>query len=409
LLAVNSKVAIFLSLCQNNFLKLKSRFNRLIKPRILMNEQIRQLFPIRHEWVYLNHASCSPPPATAIAAMNRQLRDVQTNGSLNYKNWVAAKENCRRLTAGLLNARPEQIAFLRNTSDCLSCVANGLRWSAGENIVTFQNEFPSNIYPWRRIRDVYGVELRFCPERDGRIDLDEFCSLIDEKTRVVTISAVQYASGFRADLRKIADAAHKFDALFVVDVIQAMGANPLDVEKDNFDAAAGGFHKWLLAPEGTAFLYLSDRARSRVEPTLVGWISVAHHENFNDFEQEYKRGTLAWESGTFASSIFYAVEECLKIFHRYGVEKINSYLLELTDFLCENVNAENYKVVGSRLQNEKSPLVCLQNKKGLSAWKVTKQLQKEKIIVVPRGDRIRISPHIYNTLEDMKKLIAALP
>lgn len=374
-----------------------------------MNENLRQLFPITRKWIYLNHASCSPPPSTAIEAMNAQLRDVQMNGSLNYKNWVRTKENCRRLTAQLINARPEQIAFMRNTSDALSSVANGLKWQMGENIVTFQNEFPSNVYPWRRIRDVYGVELRFCPERDGRIDLDEFCSLIDDKTRVVAISAVQYASGFRADLRKIAEARRKRDALFVVDVIQAMGVNPLDAEKDLFDVAAGAFHKWMLAPEGVGFLYLSDRARQRVEPTLVGWISVEHHENFNDFEQDYKTGTLAWETGTFASSLFYAVEKCLEIFHDYGVERINSYLLELTDFLCENVNQNDYKIVSSRRPEEKSSIVCLQNKKGVSAREIAKHLQRERIIVIPRNDRVRISPHIYNTKEEIQKLTAALP
>lgn len=374
-----------------------------------MNENLRQLFPITKEWVYLNHASCSPPPTTAIEAMTKQLHDVQMNGSLNYHNWVAAKENCRKMTANLLNVRSEQIAFLRNTSDGLSCIANGLKWNLGENIVTFQNEFPSNVYPWRRIRDAYKVELRFCPERHGRIDLEEFCRLIDDKTRVVAISAVQYASGFRAELPKIAKAARAVDALFVVDVIQAMGANPLNAEVDLFDAAAGAFHKWMLSPEGIGFLYLSDRARARIEPTLVGWISALHHEDFNDFEQEFKPGALAWETGTFASSLFYAVEDCLKLFDALGVEKINAYLLELTDFLCEKLNREKYEIVSSRLTSEKSPIVCLRSKKGFSAVEIATSLRRQKIIVIPRGDRVRISPHIYITKEDIEKLIAALP
>lgn len=374
-----------------------------------MNDNLRQLFPITKEWIYLNHASCSPPPQTALDAMNAQLHDVQLNGSLNYRNWVAAKENCRQMTAKLINARPEQIAFLRNTSDGLSCVANGLKWSAGDNIVIFENEFPSNVYPWRRIRDIYNVELRFCPEREGRIDLDEFCRLIDRNTKVVAISAVQYASGFRADLRKIGKAAREVDALLVVDVIQAMGVNPLDAETDLFDAAAGAFHKWMLSPEGVGFLYLSDRARARIEPTLVGWISVLHHEDFDDFEQDFKPGTLAWETGTFASSLFYAVESNLKLFHELGVEKINSYLLELTDFLCEKLDRKKYEIVSSRLAGEKSPIVCVRSKKELSAAQIAKSLYRDKVIVIPRGDRVRISPHIYNTKEDINKLIAALP
>ena len=374
-----------------------------------MNENLRQLFPITKEWVYLNHASCSPPPTTALAAMNEQLRDVQMNGSLNYHNWVQVKENCRQATAELLNVRSEQIAFLRNTSDGLSCIANGLNWNPGENIVTFQNEFPSNVYPWRRIRDLFGAELRFCPERNGRIDLDEFCSLIDNKTKVVALSAVQYASGFRADLPKIAKAARAVDALFVVDVIQAMGVNPLDAQMDLFDAAAGAFHKWLLSPEGIGFLYLSDRARERVELTLVGWISALHHEDFSDIEQGFKPGALAWETGTFASSLFYAVEQSLKIFHEIGIAEINHDLLELTDFLCDNLNTQKYEIFSSRLDGEKSPIVCLRSLAGHSAAEVAKTLLCKKIVVIPRGDRIRISPHIYNTKNEISQLIAALP
>lgn len=374
-----------------------------------MNENLRRLFPITNQWTYLNHASCSPPPANAVAAVQAQLADVQMNGSLNYRNWVAAKENCRRMTASLINARPEQIAFLRNTSDALSCIANGMQWQPGDNIVTFQNEFPSNIYPWRRIRDKFGVELRFCPEREGgRIDLDEFCSLIDERTKIVAISAVQYASGFRADLRKIGETARKFDALVVADVIQAMGANVLDAERDLFDAAAGAFHKWMLAPEGIGFLYLSDRARERIEPTLVGWISPLHHDDFADIEQDFKPGALAWETGTFASSLFYAVESNLRLFHELGVANINRYLLELTDFLCANLDQEKYKIIGSRRDNEKSPIVCITSETDVSANQLVKKLLAEKIVVIARNNRVRISPHFYNTRFEIERLLGAL-
>jgi selenocysteine lyase/cysteine desulfurase len=374
-----------------------------------MNEQIRQLFPIRNEFVYLNHAAVSPPPTNALAAIQEQLTDVAANGSLNYRHWVARKESSRKLAAEMLNACPEQIAFMRNTSDALSCIANGLQWKTGENIVTFENEFPSNVYAWRQIRDKFGVELRFCPERDGRIDLDEFCRLIDDKTRVVALSAVQYASGFRADLQKIGEAARSVDALFVVDVIQAMGVCPLDVETDLIDAAAGAFHKWMLTPEGIGFLYLSDRARNRVEPTLIGWISAKNPEDYSNFEQEFKSGALPWETGTFASCLFYALESNFKLLLETGTTKIFDYLNGLGDFLCENLPDKDYEIFSSRLENEKSPIVCIKNRNGISAMEIYKHLQQQKIIVAPRGDRLRIAPHIYNTQADIEKLIAALP
>src|ERR1041385_7527798 len=162
--------------------------------------EVRSLFPITERAVYLNHAAISPPPVTTIQAVEAQLKDVHENGSTNYRSWLTVKEQARKLLANMLSARPEQVAFVRNTSDALSSVANGLTWRPGDNIVTFSREFPSNIYPWLRIRDVYGVEVRMADERDGRVDLDELESMIDGNTRVVAVSHVQYASGFRIDL-----------------------------------------------------------------------------------------------------------------------------------------------------------------------------------------------------------------
>jgi selenocysteine lyase/cysteine desulfurase len=210
-----------------------------------MNDELRALFPITAHAIYLNHAAVSPPPRTTLEAVAGQLADVRENGSVHYRDWNAVKESARKIAAAMIGARPEQVAFMRNTSDGLSTIANGLSWRPGDNLVTFRNEFPSNIYPWLRIRDAFGVEVRMCEERDGRIDLDELIGLIDSKTRLVAISQVQYASGFRADLERVGRAARARDALLVVDIIQAMGVLPTDVTAELVDAAAGAGHKVL--------------------------------------------------------------------------------------------------------------------------------------------------------------------
>lgn len=259
---------------------LPEKFNKL-------NEQIRKLFPAAEKYAYLNSAAVAPLPVASREAVISQLKDVGENGSVNFSDWVATKTRARALAAQMLNVEPEQIAFMRNTSDSLSTVANGLKWTAGDNIVSFEREFPANFYAWRRIRDCFGVQLRLCPERNGRIDANEFINLIDGKTRVVSISHVQFASGFRADLERIGAAARKVDALFVVDIIQAFGAMPVDLAASGVDAAAGASHKWLCAPEGCGILYLSDKARARIEPTSVGWISVGEPWNFENVEQTF--------------------------------------------------------------------------------------------------------------------------
>jgi len=374
-----------------------------------MNKDLRALFPITEHTIYLNHAAVSPPPVPTVQAVEGNLKDVAQHGSLNYRRWVAVKENARKLMAAMLGARAEQIAFMRNTSDGLSTVANGLHWRAGDNIVTFRGEFPSNIYPWLRLRETQGVEVRFCEERNGRIDLDEFINLIDGRTRVAAISWVQYASGFRADLERLGRAARAHDALLVVDVIQALGVLPIDVEAELVDVAASACHKWLLTPEGVGMLYLSDRARERIEPTLVGWVSVRDPEDYGNFEQEWSDGALAWETGTAATALIHGLEASLKLLHETGVELIAAHLNELGNYLCEGLRARDYEIISSRSPGEKSQIVCIRHKGTHTAKTLSAHLQQRNIIVAPRGERLRISPHFYNNADDINALIDALP
>ena len=374
-----------------------------------MNENIRKLFPAAQKYTYLNSAAVSPMPTVAVEAVLSQLRDVSENGTVNYLEWIETKNRARALVAEMLNVRAEQIAFMRNTSDGFASVANGLRWKAGDNIVSFEREFPANFYAWRYARDRFGVELRLCPERDGRIDLDEFIALIDENTRLVSISAVQFNSGYRADLERISEAARAVDALFAVDIIQGFGAFGFDLPAQGVDIASGASHKWLFSPEGCGMLYLSDKARERIEPTLVGWISVETPWNFDDTEQPFKPTALAWESGTGGSSLFYGLEQSLKLLKETGLENIESYLEELTDYLCELIAGKNYAIVSSRASGEKSQIVCIKHRNGLTSNEIAKKLEEEKIVVSPRGDRLRIAPHFFNNRADIENLAENLP
>jgi selenocysteine lyase/cysteine desulfurase len=374
-----------------------------------MNDALRALFPVTKRVNYLNHAAVSAPPAATIAAIQSQLQDVAENGSINFRSWLATKERTRTLLATMLGARPDQVAFMRNTSDGLSTVANGLRWQPGDNLVTYRNEFPSNIYPWLRLRDALGVEVRMAAERDGRIDLDELAGLMDAKTRLVAISHVQYASGFRADLERLGRAARAVDALLVVDVIQALGVVPLDVQAEFVDVAAGACHKWLLTPEGVGFLYLSDRARARIEPTLVGWISVPDPDDYANFDQGWNRGTLAWETGTGPMSLIHGLEQSLKLLSATGIDRIQAHLENLTDNLCERLANKPYRIVSSRQRGEKSQIVCIQHTGGLTAMNLYAHLKERGIITAPRCDRLRISPHVYNTADEIDALVQALP
>ncbi len=374
-----------------------------------MNERIRSLFPAATNYTYLNSAAVSPVSTTAIDAVNSQLIDVANHGSEHYTDWIATKNRARDLLGLMLNVKPEQIAFMRNTSDGFASVAAGIDWAEGDNIVSFAGEFPSNFYPWRRVRDEFGVELRLAAEHDGRIDLDEFCSLIDGNTRLVAISAIQFASGFQADLARIAEAAHAVDALFAADIIQALGARGFDLPALGVDIASSASHKWLCAPEGCGFLYLSDDARNRVKPTLTGWISVETPWDFEHREQPWKADALAWESGTGCSSLFYGLEQSLKLLTEAGLSNIESYLDGLSNHLCELLAGKDYEIVSSRTPGEKSAIVCIKHRGGMHCSDIAKALREANIIVSPRNDRLRIAPHFYNNVEDIERLVEHLP
>jgi len=374
-----------------------------------MTPELRSLFPITNRAIYLNHAAVSPLPTPTVEAIESQLKDVRDNGSINFRSWIAVKERARSLLAELLGARPEQVAFMRNTSDSLSTVANGLDWRTGQNVVTFRREFPANIYPWLRLRDIFGVEVRMCEERNGRVDMEELENLVDENTRVIAISHVQFASGFRANLERLGRIARKRDALLVVDVIQSLGVLPLNVEAELLDVAAGASHKWLLGPEGVGYLYLSDRARERLQPTLVGWTSVPNPEDYNNFDQEWNTGTLAWETGTGPTALIHGLNASLELLKANGTEAIAAYLETLTDYLCQNLSSRNYRVISTRDLGQKSQIVCIQHRGGASAMHLYSQLKSNNIITAPRGDRLRIAPHIYNSFDEIDRLVSALP
>src|SRR5262250_3067101 len=147
-----------------------------------MNERIRALFPVSSKYIYMNHSAVCPLSTRVQAAMTRLVDDVTEHGSVHYEEWCAEYERVRGAAARLVNARPREIAFMRNTSDGLSAVANGIDWRAGDNVVTCNVEFPSNIYPWMRLCHERGISLRMAEECEGRVDADELLSLVDERT-----------------------------------------------------------------------------------------------------------------------------------------------------------------------------------------------------------------------------------
>ena len=377
-----------------------------------MNETIRSLFPVTEKYVYMNHAAVSPLSTRVRDAMVGITDDVMRHGTANYDDWYRTYELARSAAARLVNARAHEIAFMQNTSAAISAVANGLDLRAGDNVVTCDVEFPANVYPWMRLREERGVTMKLAPEREGRIDPDELLSLIDDRTRVLTISWVQFASGFRSDLARIGKACRERGVFFMVDAIQGLGGLKLDVERDFVDAFAADAHKYLLGTEGAALLFVSDRVIDRVKPITVGWTSVRNYDQFShtglDSQLDYREGALRFECGSLNTVGVYGLRAALDLFLEIGPEKIEEYLLSLTDYLADRLAGKGYKVVSPRNLGETSAIVTCQHARH-SPGDLFGVLRSQNIITAPRMNRLRISPHFYNTREEVDALIEALP
>jgi cysteine desulfurase / selenocysteine lyase len=373
-----------------------------------MNEKIRQLFPVTQRCTYLNHAAVGVLPIPVYEAIERHLRDQRDYGAVNYLGWFAAVKRTRELCAQFINAKPDEIAFAPNTSAGLAMIANGIDWRAGDNLVTAACEFPANVIPWQRVAREHNVEVRFAQEHNGRLETEGILSLVDERTRVVTLSFVEFASGFRNDLITIGRHCRARDILFVVDAIQGLGALRLDVQAACIDALSADAHKFLLGPEGVALFYVSRRALERIKPTLVGWLSVERPFDMSNFEQPWAPNAQRFEPGALNTAGVCGLGAAIELFLQVGPEYIETYLLELGDYLCAGLRERGYHIVSSRRPGETSTIIACQHDR-YTAEQLYQQLDAQHIITTARLGRLRISPHFYNTEADIDRLLEHLP
>ena len=377
-----------------------------------MNQQLRKLFPVTRNHIYLNHAAVCPISQPVHDRMREYTTDLLEHGLVHYREWGEAVERVRQLAARLVNASSDEIAFAPNTSAGLAMIANGVAWREGDNIVTSDCEFPSNDIPWQRIGREYGVELRVIPERDGRVELEEILGAIDERTRVVALSFVEFGSGFRHDLRTIGRYCRERGILFVVDAIQGLGALKLDVEDCCIDAFAADAHKFLLGPDGIALLYIRRAALEKITPTVLGWMSVEQPFLFTRTAKPLVAGARRFEPGALNTTGVVGLGAAIELFLEIGPEKIERYLLDLTDYLCTRLEERGYDIFSSRREGEKSAVVCVRHQRdaaGYSAEALYHLLNREGIITTPRLGRLRIAPHFYNIREEIDRLIEILP
>ena len=368
---------------------------------------LRALFPALKEYAYFGWAATSPLSTRAADAMVRHVTETRDGGAARYREWYQTYEAARQEAATLINASPDQIALLKNTGECLSTIAFGLDWKSGDNLILPRGEFPANTYPWLALRD-RGVEVRRIePDEQGRFTVTDVERLMDDRTRLLSLSWVNYSTGFRADLAAIGNLCRERGIFFSVDAIQGLGVLPLDVAITHVDALSADGHKWLCAPEGLAVFYLRREWFNRVQPVTRGWWSVALPSRFDLEDQPLADTARRYESGTLPTTNCYGLREALRLLNEIGVVQIAARIRTLTGRLVEQLSAKGARIVRAMGENEWSGIVSFavpdRDPRQLAA-----ELEREKIIVTPRSGRLRVAVHAWNDQHDFERLIAAI-
>lgn len=356
----------------------------------------------------MNHAGVAPLSRRAAEAMTAFVEDATINGAVNVDDWVETAEQCRSLAAKLINADTSEIAFMKNTTQGILIAANGIDWHQGDNVVTSVVEFPANIYPWWSLNERYGVETRMVPQIEGRIQIEDIISAIDENTRAVTISHVEFASGFRNDIRAIGEICKERDIWFVVDAIQSLGAIDVDVKSAYVDILAADGHKWLLAPEGAAIFYCANDKLERLINTNIGWASVVNPRDFLNYDLTQKPDATRFEEGSYNSVGLYGLKAAIELLLEVGISNIETHILQITENLIEGLEAKGYRVITPTRNSERAGIVSFESERNTPV-ELFEMLNEKNIITAERGRGLRVSPHFYNTESEIQRLLDVLP
>ena len=365
-------------------------------------------FPVTETYIYMNHAGVAPLSRRVRDAMAGFVEDATVNGAVNADQWAETAEVCRAAAAQLFNADTTEIAFMKNTTQGILIAANGIDWREGDNIVTTAVEFPANIYPWWSLKERYGVHTRMFPERDGCVHIEDIADAIGERTRALTISHVEFASGFRNDIQALGDLCREHNIWFIVDAIQSLGAIEVDVKSCNVDILAADGHKWMLAPEGAAIFYCADDRREQLINTNVGWSSVVNPRDFLNYDLTEEPDATRFEEGSYNSVGLYGLKAAIDLLLEISIPTIEARVLERTKRLIKGLEAKGYRVITPKADSARAGIVIFESEHH-SPVEIYERLHAENIITAERGSGVRISPHFYNTVSEVERLLEVLP
>ena len=349
----------------------------------------------REGLIYLNHAAVSPWPLRTARAVKDFATENHAAGAQDYPRWMLKEQQLRRQFKHLLNAPSiDDIALVKNTSEAISFVSGGLNWRSGDNIVSVLGEFPSNRIPWEALRS-QGVQLRQVDILKAADPEAQLLAQVDDRTRLLAISSVQYASGFRLDLGHIGRALKPLDTLFLVDAIQSLGVFPINVQEEGIDLLMADGHKWLLAPEGLGVFFISSDARKRVQPTQFGWHMVENPGQYDSNSWQPAASARRYECGSPNMMGIHALSASLSFLEEVGIDQIAQGVLAHQELLANSIKQYPQLELLSSTDDKRCSGIVLFRHREIPAETVFWHLKAKGVICALRGGGIRYSPHFY--------------
>ncbi|MDY7040424.1 MAG: aminotransferase class V-fold PLP-dependent enzyme [Chloroflexota bacterium] len=355
-------------------------------------EKLRAEIPASEAYTYLNHAAVSPLPRRVSETVASFVAD-RGWGPKFCSKWQYLDERFRQTAARLIRAAPEEIAFVHNTAEGLNAVAQSLPLAPGDNVVLCNMEYPANVYPWMNLKSK-GVETRIIPHCEGGLAVEHLEAAVNDRTRVVAVSSVEFATGFQNDLSRIGKMCREQGIYLAVDAIQSLGMIPMDVRAYEIDFLAAGGYKWLMGPLGTGLLYVRHKLLHQLRPVYVGACSVVRGESYLDYDLTLRPDADRFELGTVNESGMAGLLMSMELLMDAGIGAIEEHIHHLTDVLIADLQRRGYAIASCLRPEHRSAIVSFIVSDPQTAHAT---LNEQGVIVALREGYIRVSPHFYNT------------
>ena len=367
---------------------------------------VRNKFPyLKNDIIYFNHASSGPISSLVTNRLTELLKEKSENKIDDYISFLKVTEETKEMLAEMLNCNVDRIAFVDNTSNGLNILAQSIDWEKGDRVLLNDVEFPANVYPFLNLKK-FGVEVDFVKSENGIVTAEQIIQSITPQTRLVSISYVQFLSGYKADLEKIGNYCRTNNIIFCVDGIQGIGAARIDVTKCKIDFLACGTQKWLLGLQGLAFIYIDKELQKKMIPANIGWLSVEDAWNLLDYKMDLKTSANVFQGGTLNAFGIYAFNTSLKLLKDFGFDKVESKVLSNTKYFISKLKSFGFNCVLSNCKDEE--LAGIVTIKSESPENIFNILSERKIICSVREGFIRFSPHFYNTHQEIDIVVDEL-